>query len=213
MTKEEVLQKANDYCNEKGYTSETLTDEFKDKFSDFFAKKYTETSADDADMLEDLHFNLNTAFSATSKGITSKQKAFETKENDYKRQIAELNNKLGKKVVKVEENETKIPKELQEQLDELKRFKNEEAKKEKFKNIIEIAKEGIRQDLHKSFETYAKDFEVSLDKEDKEQANALVSRFQEIFKDSIGDIKPLAPKQIQKRDEDFLASIPKVKVK
>ena len=33
MTKEEVLQKANDYCTEKAYTSETLTDDFKDKFS------------------------------------------------------------------------------------------------------------------------------------------------------------------------------------
>lgn len=38
MTKEDVLQKVNDYCNEKSYTNETLTDDFKDKFSDFFAK-------------------------------------------------------------------------------------------------------------------------------------------------------------------------------
>ena len=90
MTKEEVLQKANEYCSEKGYTTETLTDEFKDKFSDFFAKKYAEQSADDETALADLQFNLNTAFSATSKGITMKQKGFEEKENDYKRQIEEL---------------------------------------------------------------------------------------------------------------------------
>ena len=211
MTKDEVLQKVNDYCTEKAYTSETLTDEFKEKFSDFFAKKYpAETAIDAEGVIDDIKFNLNTAFSATSKGVTSKQKAFETKENEYKRQIQELNKKLGNKGEKPEG--PTIPKELQEQLDELKKFKNDEAKKEKFKNIIEIAKEGIRQDLHKSFETYAKTYDVLLDKEDKEQAAGLVARFQEIFKDSIGDIKPLAPKQVIKQEEEFLASIPKVKV-
>ena len=38
MTKEEVLQRANDYCNERSYDESTLTPEFKDKFADFFAK-------------------------------------------------------------------------------------------------------------------------------------------------------------------------------
>lgn len=209
MTKEEVLQKANEYCTEKAYTSETLTDEFKNKFSDFFAKKYPETEATDETMLADLKFNLDTAFSATSKGVTAKQKAFEEKENEYRTQIEELNKKLGKKTPPKFE----IPKELQDQLDELKVFKNDEAKKAKFANIITLAKEGIRQDLHKSFEAYAKSYEVSLDKEDKEQADSLVSRFQEIFKDSIGDIKPLAPTVVKKQDDEFLASIPKVKVR
>lgn len=211
MTKEDVLQKANDYCTEKAYTTETLTDDFKEKFSEFFAKRYPDVEPDDEDAIAALKFDLDTAFSATSKGLTSKQKAFEEKENEYKNQIAELTRKLGKK--KDKDDEPKIPKELQEQLDELKEFKNAEAKKNKFKSIIDIAKESIRVDLHKSFETYAKSFNVELEKEDKEQAKALVAQFQEIFQDSIGDIKPLAPKQIQKRDEEFLASIPKVKVK
>ena len=211
MTKEDVLQKANDYCTEKAYTTETLTDDFKEKFSEFFAKRYPDVEPDDENAIAALKFDLDTAFSATSKGLTSKQKAFEEKENEYKNQIAELTRKLGKK--KDKDDEPKIPKELQEQLDELKEFKNAEAKKNKFKSIVDIAKESIRQDLHKSFETYAKSFNVELEKEDKEQAKTLVDQFQEIFKDSIGDIKPLAPKQIQKRDEEFLASIPKVKVK
>ena len=60
MTKEDVLQKANDYCTEKSYT-ETLTDEFKDKFSDFFSKKYQDTDAEDETMIADLKFNLDTA--------------------------------------------------------------------------------------------------------------------------------------------------------
>ena len=210
MTKEEVLQKANEYCNEKGYTSETLTDDFKDKFSEFFSKKYENASIDDENANDDLKFNLNTAFSATSKGITAKQKAFDEKENDYKRQIEELNKKVGDK--KQTKHEVEIPKEVQEKLDELEKFKNMEAKKTKFKDVVEIAKRGIRQDLHKSFETFAKGIDVALDKDDKEQAKAMVERFQEIFKDSIGDIKPLAPKVTQKRDSEYLSSLPKVKV-
>lgn len=208
MTKEEVLQKANDYCTEKAYTNETLTDDFKERFSDFFAKKYPDAQPDDETMIADLKFNLDTAFSATSKGVTSKQKAFEEKENDYKHQIEELNKKIGK----TKQTEFKIPKELQEQLDELKAFKDKEAKKVKFANIIGIAKKGIRQDLHKSFETFAADYSVDIEKDDKEQANAMVARFQEIFKDSIGDIKPLAPQQIRKRDAEAMSALKPMKV-
>lgn len=208
MTKEDVLQKANDYCTEKAYTNETLTDDFKERFSDFFAKKYPDAQPDDETMIADLKFNLDTAFSATSKGVTSKQKAFEEKENDYKRQIAELNKKLGKKTEKPFE----IPKEVQDQLDELKTFKDREAKKEKYNNVMELAKKDIRQDLHKSFEAFANGTEVDLAKADKDQADALVKRFQEIFKDTIGDIKPLAPQQTKQRDADVMSSLKRIKV-
>ena len=212
MTKEDVLQKANDYCTEKAYTSETLTDDFKDKFSDFFAKRYPDATPDDEAMIADLKFNLDTAFSATSKGLTSKQKAFETKENEYKNQIAELNKKIGKPTQQPPKPEIEIPEEIKTQLEELQKFKNEEAKKSKFNEIVDLAKKGIRQDLHGSFDTYAKDYEAKLDVTSEEQAKKLTERFQAIFKDSIGDIKPLAPKQIEKRDDEFLASIPEVKV-
>lgn len=209
MTKEDVLQKANDYCTEKAYTNETLTDDFKERFSDFFAKKYPDAQPDDETMIADLKFNLDTAFSATSKGVTSKQKAFEEKENDYKRQIAELNKKLGKETMK---KTFEIPKEVQDQLDELKTFKDREAKKEKYNNVMELAKKDIRQDLHKSFEAFANGTEVDLAKADKDQADALVKRFQEIFKDTIGDIKPLAPQQTKQRDADVMSSLKRIKV-
>lgn len=208
MTKEEVLQRANDYCNERSYDESTLTTEFKDKFADFFSKKYPDTAIDDESALADLKFNLDTAKSASAKGRTSLQSDWESKENDYKTQIAELNKKLGKK----EQPKFEVPKELQDQLDELKKYKNEEVKKTKFASIMDIAKKGIRQDLHKSFETFANGTNVDLEKADKEQADALVSRFQEIFKDSIGDIKPLAPQQVRKNDEAVLSGLKKVKV-
>jgi len=210
MTKEEVLQKANEYCTEKAYTSETLTDDFKDKFSDFFSKKYPDAADDDETMLADLKFNLDTAFSATSKGVTAKQKAFEEKENEFKRQIDELNKKLEKKPKP--DKVVEIPKELQDKLDELEKFKDAQRKQDKYKAVLALAKKGIREDLHKSFENYATDFAVNLDETDEEQAKKLTSRFQDIFKDSIGDIKPLAPKQTQKQEREFIESIPKVKV-
>lgn len=209
MTKEEVLQRANEYCNERSYDESTLTTEFKDKFADFFAKKYPDTAIDDESAIADLKFNLDTAKSASAKGRTSLQADWESKENGYKTQIAELNKKLGK--VKTPPT-VEIPKEVQDQLDELKAFKNKEAKKSKFENIMALAKKGIRQDLHKSFETFANGTDVDLEKEDKEQANALVSRFQEIFKDSIGDIKPLAPQQTRKTDEAVLSTLKRLKV-
>ena len=209
MTKEEVLQKVNDYCNEKSYTEETLTSEFKDKFSEFFAKKYSEETAIDAEgILEDIKFNINTAFSATSKGLTSKQKAFETKENEYKNTIAELNKKIGKPQEKIVE----LPDDVKQQLAELEKFKDAKSKKDKFDEIVKLAKNGIRPDLYASFEKYAQEYDGTLDSTSEEQAKKLTARFQEIFKDSIGDIKPLAPKVSQKRDEEFVASIPKVQV-
>ena len=119
---------------------------------------------------------------------------------------------MNKKITPPKPKEVQIPKELQDQLNELKKFKDEQFKQEKLKNILKLAKEGVRQDLQASFDKFAKEYEVKLDKEDKEQADALVAKFQDIFKDTIGDIKPLAPKQTQKRDEEYLASIPKVKI-
>jgi len=208
VTKETVLESMNTYCTERKYGSENLTDGFKEKFSNFFVKKYEGKDVEEAEMIADLHFNLDTAFSASVDINSALKNSFETKKTEYENQIAELNKKLGKK----EQPKFEVPKELQDQLDELKKYKNEEVKKTKFASIMDIAKKGIRQDLHKSFETFANGTNVDLEKTDKEQAEALVSRFQEIFKDSIGDIKPLAPQQVRKNDEAVLSGLKRVKV-
>ena len=208
VTKDSVLESINTYCTERKYGSENLTDGFKEKFSNFFVKKYEGKDVEEAEMVADLHFNLDTAFSASVDINSALKSSFETKKTEYENQIAELNKKLGKK----ETPKFEVPKELQDQLDELKKYKNEEVKKTKFASIMELAKKGIRQDLHKSFETFATGTNVDLEKTDKEQADALVSRFQEIFKDSIGDIKPLAPQQVRKNDEAVLSGLKRVKV-
>jgi hypothetical protein len=209
MTKEEALQKVNDYCNEKSYTAATLTDGFKDKFAEHFAKRYPDAAADDETALGDMKFALNSAFSGASTIITDKTKEFETKENGYKSQIAELQKKIKTPPTIVE---PQIPKEVQDQLDELKAFKDAKSKQEKLGNIMRIAKEGIRSDLHASFDKFASDYAVKLDKEDKEQAEGLVAKFKDIFKDSLGDIRPQKPTTDETKDAEIIGSLPKVKI-
>ena len=209
MTQEEALQKVNAYCNEKSYTAATLTDGFKDKFAEHFAKRYPDAAADDETALGDMKFALNSAFSGASTIITDKTKEFETKENGYKSQIAELQKKIKTPPTVVE---PQIPKEVQDQLDELKAFKDAKSKQEKLGNIMRIAKEGIRSDLHASFDKFASDYAVKLDKEDKEQAEGLVAKFKDIFKDSLGDIRPQKPTTDETKDAEIIGSLPKVKI-
>ena len=208
VTKEMVTESISNYCAERKYGTETLTDGFKERFSNSFVKKYEGQDVEEQSVLTDLHFYLDTAFNASldiNKELTSQ---FTTKETDYKNQIAELNKKLGKK----EPPKFEVPKELQDQLDELKKYKNEEVKKTKFASIVDIAKKKVRSDLHNSFEKYAKTYSVSLDKDDVEQADDIVKSFQEIFKDSIGDIRPFTPKQIQQQDDDIISAVKKVEL-
>jgi hypothetical protein len=120
---------------------------------------------------------------------------------------------LSKKIAKKpKEKEVEIPKELQDKLDELEKFKDAQRKQEKYNSVLALAKKGVRDDLQASFEKYAAEFAVNLDETDEEQAKRLTTRFQDIFRDSIGDIKPLAPKQTQKQEQEFIESIKKVKV-
>lgn len=209
VTKEMVVESINTYCTERKYGSETLTDGFKEKFSNSFVKKYEGQDVEEQSVLTDLHFYLDTAFNASldiNKELTSQ---FTTKENDYKSQIAELKKQKPRQQ---QQQETELPEEVKNQLKELEDFKNNARKRDKFNEVLELAKKGVRDDLHRSFEKFASDFVVNLDETSEEQAKKLTTRFQDIFKDSIGDIKPLAPRQTLKRDEEFLSSLPKIKV-
>ena len=97
-------------------------------------------------------------------------------------------------------------------IEEFQEFKDAQSKQEKFANVMKLAKEGIRENLHASFDKFAKKCVIDMGKDDKEQADAFRAEFQEIFKDTIGDIKPLTPTQSKKQDEDIIASIPKIKI-
>lgn len=210
VTKEQVLESMNTYCTERKYGSEALTDGFKEKFSNFIVKKYEGKDVEEADFTADLHFNLDTAFSASIDLKNTLTSQFATKENDYKNQITELNKRIATPQQPPQKFE--LPEDVKNQLAELEKFKTEQSKQEKRKTIMELAKKNVRQDLHSSFVNYASDFEVQLDKDDKEQADALVAKYQKVMQPTYGDIKPLAPRQVQKRDEEILGSIKEVKV-
>lgn len=210
MTKEDVLQKVTDYCNEKSYTSATLTDAFKDKFADHFQKANPDADINDEAIIASMKFAINTAFSSASDIVTLKTNEWTSKENDYKTQIQDLQKRL--KTTPTQQQETKLPEEVAQQLKELQEFKDAQNKQEKFANVMKLAKAGIREDLHASFDKYSKKCVIDMEKEDKEQADAFRAEFQEIFKDTIGDIKPLTPVQSQKQVDDIIASIPKIKV-
>ena len=75
-----------------------------------------------------------------------------------------------------------------------------------------MAKQNIQPSLHGSFENFIADSEVQLDKDSKEQADALWAKYQKIMQPTYGSIKPLAPRQVQKRDEEILGGIKEVKV-
>lgn len=209
VTKEQVLESMNTYCTERKYGSEALTDGFKEKFSNFFVKKYEGKDVEDSDFKADLHFNLDTAFSASIDANNVFTSQFTTKENEYKTKIAELEKKIANQH---QQQQVELPEDVKNQLAELEKFKNDQSKQAKRKVVLDLAKKSIRQDLHDSFVNYASDFEVVLDKGDEEQAKTLVEKYQRVMQPTYGDIKPLAPRQIQHRDEEALSAIPEVKV-
>lgn len=208
VTKEQVLESMNTYCTERKYGSEALTDGFKEKFSNFFVKKYEGKDVEEADFTSDLHFNLDTAFSASVDLKNTLTSQFATKENEFKSQIDELN----KKIAKPQEQIVELPQDVKDRLERLEKFEKEQSKQEKRKAVLALAKKSVREDYHSSFAEYAEDFDVDLDKDEKEQADALVAKYQKVMRPTIGDIKPLAPRQVQKRDEEILDSIQEVKV-
>jgi hypothetical protein len=210
VTKEQVLESMNTYCTERKYGSESLTDGFKEKFSNFIVKKYEGKDVEEEDFKSDLHFNLDTAFSASVDLKTSLTAQFATKENEYKNQITELNKKIA--TPQQPQQKYELPEDVKNQLAELEKFKTEQSKQSKRKEILEMAKQNIQQSLHGSFENFIADTEVLLDKDSKEQADALVAKYQKVMQPTYGSIKPLAPRQVQKRDEEILGGIKEVKV-
>lgn len=210
VTKEQVLESMNTYCTERKYGSESLTDGFKEKFSNFIVKKYEGKDVEEEDFKADLHFNLDTAFSASVDLKTSLTAQFATKETEYKNQITELNKKIV--TPQQPQQQLELPEDVKNRLAKLEKFEAEQSKQSKLKEILEMAKQNIQPSLHGSFENFIADSEVQLDKDSKEQADALVAKYQKVMQPTYGSIKPLAPRQVQKRDEEILGGIKEVKV-
>ena len=210
MTTEEVLQKVNDYCSEKSYTEATLPESFRTKFAEHFIKANPEGDINDETLLGNMKFALNTAFSSASTLAASKTQEFTAKETELNKTIDDLKAKLG--TITPPPPPPAIPKEIQDKLDRLEGYEKEGRKKEKIAEVIALAKKNVRDDLHTSFEKFASGFDVNIEEDSEVQAKKMTDRFQEIFIDTIGDIKPLAPRVSQKRDEENIANVPKVTI-
>ena len=207
VTKGLVSESMDAYCTERKYGSESLTDGFKEKFSNFIVKKYEGKDVEEEDFKSDLHFNLDTAFNASVDLKTSLAAQFATKENEYKNQITELNKKITNPQQQVE-----LPDDVKSQIEEWKQFKTEQAVQAKRKAVLAVAKKSVRQDLHNSLESFSEEFDIKLDADDEEQAKALFSKYQKVMQPTYGDIRPLAPRQVQKRDQEILDNVKEVKV-
>jgi len=206
VTREQVLESMNAYCTERKYGSDSLTEVFKGKFADIFTKKYEGKDVDESVVNEDLHFTLDTAFNASRGVISSMSAQFATKENDYKKQIDELKKNVEQKTP------VELSPEIKAKLEEYDKFVNGANKEKKFAEIIALAKKDIREDLHDSFDAFAKTQQVNLEETNEAQAKSWHEQFQTVFKGSIGDIRPKKPQQVKEDDSEYIANIPKVKV-
>lgn len=215
VTKEQVLESMNTYCTERKYGSETLTDGFRENFANSFVKKYGDQDVDETLVNNDLHFSLDSAFNSAVSIKSQLETGFKTKETDYTNQIAELNKKLGNPTPPTDPPTppvNQLPEDVRKDLDELKKFRSAEAKKQKLAEIVEAAKPKLRKDLYKSFEKFIGTQPVDVEKDSTEQATSLIATYQEVFKDSIGDITPRKPTTSKKELDDYLQNFPKVTV-
>lgn len=217
VTKEQVLESMNTYCTERKYGSETLTDGFKENFANSFVKKYGQQDVDENLVNNDLHFSLDSAFNSAVSIKSQLETGFKTKEDSFNSQIAELNKKLGitdpPTPPTPPNNQTaELPEGVKKDLDDLKKFKLAEAKKQKIAEIVAAAKPKLRKDLQKSFETFLGTQTVDVDKDSAEQAESLISTYKAVFKDSIGDITPKQPTTTKKELDEYLQNFPKVTV-
>lgn len=212
IIKDEVLQKVNDYCTEKQYT---LDESFRDKFSEKFAAANNgdSLSIDDEGIGDSIRFNLDTAFSAASKGIEKESAKWKKKEGEYKEKMANLEKPAPNKKAKEESSETpEIPKEIQDELTALKEFREGQQKQDKRSRILAIAKKSVREDLHRDLEKVFDYMAVDYAKEDGEIAKTLSERFMDLFKDKIGDIRPKSPESSSKKYEELTKGMQKVKI-
>ena len=197
--KEEVLQKVNEYCNERQYTS-TLDEVFVDRFSEKFAQKNADANIDE--VVDLIKFNIDTAFSATSKGIEKQSAAWKAKEEEYLKQIEGVKN--GHQEV--------ISEDIKQQINELKAFKEAKQREEKISKVFNISKASVREDLHGNLKDVLDVMKINYDATEEEIAKELTSTFTKLYKDKIGMVKPGSSGRSNKDYDELLNNIPKINV-
>lgn len=206
----EVLQKVNEYCTEKQYAS-TLDKTFVDKFSAKFAEANAAAKIDD--VVNSIRFNLDTAFSAASKGLEKQSTTWKEKENEYLRQIEEFKKQNPQEPKPIsEKKEVELPEDVKKQLQEFNEFKVKQQKQEKIAKVFNLAKENVREDLHEELKQVMDIMSFSDSDSESDMANKLTAKFTELWKNRIGNIKPQSSTLDNKKYDELLESVPKVNV-
>ena len=206
-TEAEVLEKVGTYCTEKQYT---LNDDFRSQFSNKFAAVNPDADINDENVLNSIKFNLDTAFSAASKGIEAEKKKWDTEKTKLNNEIENL--KKNQSTVKThpkneEEENLKLPEDVKKDLDELKMFKAKQLQQEKRAEVLELAKKNVRQDLHKNLSDLLDMTTFDYSKDTKELAKQLNENFTKLYKNNIGDIRPASPETKNMQISKILDSV------
>lgn len=212
-TEAEVLEKVGSYCTEKQYT---LNDDFRSQFSDKFSAANPEADINDENILNSIKFNLDTAFSAASKGIEAEKKKWETEKTKLNGEIENLkkNQPEGKTPKnKVEEKNLELPEDVKKDLNELKTFKEKQLQQEKRAEVLELAKKNVRQDLYENLSTLLDMSTFDYSKDTKDLAKQLNENFTKLYKNNIGDIRPASPETKNKKVSEILDSVPVTTIK
>lgn len=187
-TKDEVLQKVTDYCTEKQYT---LNDDFRSQFSEKFATANATADVNDENVLNSIKFNLDTAFSATSKELKIKDETWRTKEADYLKQIEELKKKsVDPKPADTGKN-FELPDDVKKALELVQRISKERAIEDKQKEISQIVTKNFTAEQKSSFNAFLKTQTIDCEKDSNELAESYSKTYSDIIKEMIGDNKVL----------------------
>ena len=212
-TESEVLEKVGSYCTEKQYT---LNDDFRSQFSNKFSASNPDADINDENTLNSIKFNLDTAFSAASKGIEAEKKNWETEKTKLNGEIENLKKnqpewKTPKN--KVEEKNLELPEDVKKDLNELKTFKEKQLQQEKRAEVLELAKKNVRQDLYENLSTLLDMSTFDYSKDTKDLAKQLNENFTKLYKNNIVDIRPASPETKNKKVSEILDSVPVTTIK
>ena len=206
----EVLEKVGSYCTEKQYT---LDDSFRSQFSNKFAAANPDADINDENILKSIKFNLDSAFSATSKGIEAQKKGWDEEKAKLTSEIEKLKKAPTKKEEKKGEEQFELPEDIKQRLSKLEAIEERTYRQEKRAEVLELAKKGVREDLQGNLEDLLDMTSLDYTKESKDLAKQLNENFAKLYKNNIGDIKPSSPERKTRRVEDILNSVPVYTIK
>lgn len=210
-TQAEVLEKVGTYCTEKQYT---LDDNFRSQFSNKFAEANADADINDENISKSINFALDTAFSAASKGIEAQKKAWDEEKIKLNSEIEKLKKdpNKGLETKKDEDKKFELPDDIKEKLNKLDAYEDRVTKQEKRAEVLELAKKGVREDLHSNLNDLLEMTSLDYTKESKDLAKMLTDNFAKLYKNNIGDIKPSSPEHKEKKLSDIIDSVPKVTI-